>query len=82
MTKILEAGMLKYVGKGNWLPGIPARDLSDEDVKKYASEEHLAEIGLLKTAKERKKKGADFLVSTGLYEIPVEKVRATVKGGK
>ena len=26
--------MLKYVGKGNYLIGVPARDLSDEEVEK------------------------------------------------
>ena len=29
--------MLKYNGKG-WLPGIPARDLTDEEVKEYGGE--------------------------------------------
>lgn len=23
--------MLRYVGNGNWLPGVPARDLTDEE---------------------------------------------------
>lgn len=26
--------MLKYIGKGDWLPEVPARDLTEEDVKK------------------------------------------------
>ena len=27
--------MLKYVGNGSWLPGVPARDLSDAEVKRF-----------------------------------------------
>ena len=26
---------LKYIGGGAWLPGIPARDLTDEEVKQF-----------------------------------------------
>ncbi len=30
--------MLKYIGDGAWLPGIPARDLSDREVQQYGEE--------------------------------------------
>jgi hypothetical protein len=26
---------LKYVGQGEWLPGVPARDLTDEEAAQY-----------------------------------------------
>lgn len=26
---------LKYTGNGAWLPGVPARDLTDEEAKQY-----------------------------------------------
>ena len=41
--------MLKYIGSG-FIVGIPARDLSDEEVENCG--------------------GAEFLISTGLYEKP------------
>lgn len=34
--------MLKYVGDGSWLPGVPARDLTDEEVKEFGEEQLLA----------------------------------------
>ena len=36
--------MLKYVGNG-WIHGVPARDLTDEEVKKYGKKQ-LLESGL------------------------------------
>jgi hypothetical protein len=36
--------MLKYVGNG-WIDGVPARDLSDEEVKSYGKK-RLVESGL------------------------------------
>ena len=36
---------LIYIGKG-FLPGIPARDLSAEDVKKYGGKSALLDTGL------------------------------------
>ncbi len=33
--------MLKYIGDGAWLPGIPARDLSDQEVIELGGEEPL-----------------------------------------
>lgn len=38
--------MLKYVGKGSFLPGIPARDLNDEEVSKYGGKRELIATGL------------------------------------
>ena len=38
--------MLRYVGKGKAIIGIPARDLSDEEVEKYGGEEELIATGL------------------------------------
>jgi len=36
---------LKYIGKGA-IPGIPARDLTEEETKKYGGEKLLIESGL------------------------------------
>jgi len=41
--------MLKYVGNG-WLPGVPARDLSDAEVKLYG-EKRLIASGLYEKVK-------------------------------
>lgn len=49
---------LKYVGKA-WLPGIPARDLSDEEVKKHGAE-RLLKSGLYeKYPRKKKEKESD-----------------------
>lgn len=37
--------MLKYIGKG-FVPGIPARDLKDDEVKKYGGAKFLLSTGL------------------------------------
>lgn len=34
--------MMKYVGQGSFLPGVPARDLTAGEVKKFGEEELLA----------------------------------------
>jgi hypothetical protein len=44
--------MLKYIGKG-FIPGIPARDLSDEEVKKYGGAKVLLETGLFEQPKKK-----------------------------
>ncbi len=43
--------MLKYVGRGASLPGVPARDLSDEEVKQY-DEKFLLRTGLYERPRE------------------------------
>lgn len=35
--------MLKYIGNGQFIPGVPARDLTDAEAKQYG------EIGLLRS---------------------------------
>jgi hypothetical protein len=57
--------MLRYTGKGA-LAGIPARDLTDEEVEKA----HAALLVLGLTEKQIKEQGgvADALIKTGLYE--------------
>lgn len=42
---------MKYKG-GGFVPGIPARDLTEDEVKRYG--------------------GVDYLLATGLYELPVK----------
>ncbi len=37
--------MLKYIGKG-FIPGIPARDLNSDEVKKHGGVKFLLETGL------------------------------------
>lgn len=38
--------MLRYVGEGKAIIGIPARDLRDEEVKEYGGEDFLVGTGL------------------------------------
>lgn len=40
-----ETGLI-YIGAGNWLPGIPARDLTVQEVKDLGGEKALIETGL------------------------------------
>lgn len=46
--------MLKYIGKG-FIPGIPARDLTSEEVKKYGGEKTLLSTGLFEKPKKKVK---------------------------
>lgn len=43
--------MLRYVGNGSWLPGVPARDLTDEEVKEYGGKDFLVRTHLYEVAK-------------------------------
>jgi hypothetical protein len=47
--------MLKYIGKGSWFPGIPARDLSVGEVKKYGGEKAILATGLYKKVRKPRK---------------------------
>lgn len=38
--------MLKYVGQGTSWPGVPARDLTEEEVEQYGGERVLLAVGL------------------------------------
>jgi hypothetical protein len=38
--------MLKYVGNGDFIPGIPARDLSDDEVNRFGGKRKLVATGL------------------------------------
>lgn len=46
---------VKYIGKGDFIPGIPARDLNAAEVKEYGLE-RLLESGLYREIKPRSKK--------------------------
>ncbi len=50
---------LKYTGNGSWFPGIPATDLTAEQVEKHGGLEKLLASGLYKLAeaKEQEPKG-------------------------
>jgi len=48
--------MLKYIGKGSWFPGIPARDLSEEEVKRLGGEKAILATGLYEKEKASEKK--------------------------
>jgi hypothetical protein len=39
---------LIYIGKGSWLPGVPARDLTADEVKNYGGKATLLASGLYK----------------------------------
>jgi hypothetical protein len=45
--------MLKYIGN-KFLPGIPARDLSDEEVKQFGGEKILIATGLYEAPKKER----------------------------
>jgi hypothetical protein len=49
--------MLKYIGNGSFIPGIPARDLTTDEVQEYARDYEF-----------KGKRGADGLIASGLYE--------------
>jgi hypothetical protein len=38
--------MMKYIGGGRWMPGIPARDLTEEEAKEYGGIKALEKTGL------------------------------------
>lgn len=52
---------LKYVGKGNYLAGVPARDLTAEEVKRYGEQKLLQSKLYVKAAKPQKEKQNDSL---------------------
>ena len=54
--------MLKYIGNG-FIPGIPARDLGEDEVKKYGGVKFLLSTGLF--AKPKKKKEIKIVVEEG-----------------
>lgn len=43
--------MLIYIGKGSYRHGIPARDLTDEEVKQFGGEKALLATGLYEKPK-------------------------------
>lgn len=53
--------MLKYIGNGNFYPGIPGRDLTDEEVHTY---------GKILVTPGQSHEAA--LLATGLYEKPTQ----------
>lgn len=44
---------MKYIKKGRWLRGVPARDLSAEEVKKHGGVKALEQTGLYKAVRKR-----------------------------
>ncbi len=53
--------MLKYVGNGAFIPGIPARDLTEEEAAHFAQDYAFGEI-----------EGIEGLIASGLYERVTE----------
>ena len=49
--------VLKYVGKGRTVPGIPARDLTQADVDKFAGKHRLLKYGWWVEVKEKPSTG-------------------------
>jgi hypothetical protein len=62
----MEVEMFKYIGKG-FIPGVPARDLEEEEVKSLEIE-FIDEAGKPFTLK-----GEKALLKTGLYEKAAKK---------
>jgi len=54
---------MKYVGKGAWMIGVPARDLSAEEVKKFG-EERLLKSNLYEEVKRKSKAELEKPVAT------------------
>ena len=50
---------LNYIGGGAFVPGIPARDLTDDEVKKHGGEKVLLATGLYKKQSKRKPQERD-----------------------
>lgn len=46
--------MLKYVGDGSFVPGLPARDLTDAETEKAGGEKTVLATGLYKKGSEEK----------------------------
>jgi len=51
--------MLKYIGNGAFIATVPARDLSDEEVKEHGGEEKLIATGLYEKPKKGEKGKAE-----------------------
>jgi len=58
---------MKYVGKGAWMIGVPARDLSAEEVKKFG-EERLLKSNLYEEVKRKSKAELEKPVTTNNIE--------------
>lgn len=54
---------MKYIGKGNFIVGIPARDLSAEEVKKYGKDK-LEKSGLYAENKRKPKAVKPEVITT------------------
>lgn len=46
-----EREMLKYIGNGAFIPGVPARDLTADEVKQYGGEKVLLASGIYEKIK-------------------------------
>ena len=46
---------LKYIGKGAFLPGVPARDLTQQEAAYHGGEKQLTDSGLYTTYKATKR---------------------------
>lgn len=46
--------MLEYIGNGSWFPGIPMRDIPEDQYEKYGGKEAILATGLYKETKTRK----------------------------
>jgi len=58
---------MKYVGKGAWMIGVPARDLSAGEVKKFG-EERLLKSNLYEEVKRKSKAELEKTVPTTITE--------------
>jgi hypothetical protein len=58
---------MKYVGKGAWMIGVPARDLNAEEVKKFG-EERLLKSNLYEEVKRKSKAELEKPVTTNNIE--------------
>lgn len=66
----LGGEMLKYVGNGSWIPGVPARDIGEAEIQELAEQLERADL-------------VDVLIGSGLFELVGEmKLNRTQRSDK
>jgi hypothetical protein len=63
---------LRYTGGGRFLVGVPARDLSAAEVKKYGGEEFLLSIGIYEKVAPKKAKSRKVTDNSKTETVPTE----------
>ncbi len=67
--------MLRYIGNGNWAPGVPARDLTTDEVKRYGGRAYLLSLGLYEAVRRPRTKMVRAKVEDKMERVKVEDKR-------